>query len=257
MKKVLVFGIFIILALSLSSLASAAINLRQGSESLVQAVKDVFEPFLSSFLRGFSSDYILEFALFFLILLAFIYVILERVPIFRERKGAVLVITIAVSILATRFIAQESFVKLVLQPYNIMGVAILSLVPFIVYLFFIESFDSGAIRKMGWSLFIIIYIAMWYSSFEELGDLSWIYFFTAILGGILLLSDKKIQGWLARSLVKKGLDENIVRRIADIQKDIAKDIERLDQVSGNQRRLLNEAIDRKHRDLRRLSRSFG
>jgi len=145
--------------------------------------------------------------------------------------------------LAVRFTKDTDWMSFVLQPYNMLGVLILTLIPFIVFFMFLYTFDSEVIWKWGWSLFIIMYISMWYTTAQTLGNLSYIYLFAGILGLIMILSAKSVWAWRARQLINRGLDATVAGKIADITKEIEKDLDRLSDVTGDQRKSLQKRID--------------
>ncbi len=259
-KRAVMLGVFlfavILSSFILSSFIVSAIDLSQGSEDLVNLVKDIFSPIVSAFLRGFSDEYLLEYFLFFMIIVSFVYIALGQIELLKSKIGALWTITIAVGILSTRFIATEGFVKLVLQPYNILGVAVLSIIPLIIFFFFIESFDAPIARKFGWSLFIVLYFYLWYSQSNEIGNVAYVYLFASIIGLILILSDKHIRGWLARGFVRKGLNASVAARMADLQGAIDSDMARLGNVPADRRKSLQDRIDKNIVELKRISRTF-
>ena len=254
MKKAVILLFLISLFIFSITSVPAEGELRQGSEKLVELIKDITEPLFGALFGGFSNENLFESILFFFIIIAFVYVSLERIEVFSKKPAVIWTITIAVALLATRFTTESQWVQFVLLPYNILGVALLSVIPFVIFLLFIESFDSGAIRKWGWSFWIITYIGMWYTQFDKLGQIAYIYLFAGILGLIMILSDKYIRGMLIRGYIKRGLTTKIVEQIADLQKKIDKNIERLDKTPVAQRKYLNEQIDKDIALQKKLSR---
>ena len=215
MKRALILLTFIILSLSF---VSAAQSPREGAETIVDTVIEILEPIAGSLFGGFGSENLLESVLFFVIILALVHVILGRLDIFYNKKAIVWVIAVSVALLSTRFTAEWAWVQFVLLPYNVLGIALLSIIPFIIYFAFITSFDSGAIRKFGWALFVMIYLGLWYTQFEEMGNIAYIYLFAGILGVIMLLSDKYVRGWIIRKAIREGLTPKIHGKIVEIQK---------------------------------------
>tara|TARA_Y100000310_G_C20539630_1_gene742561 strand:- start:61 stop:834 length:774 start_codon:yes stop_codon:yes gene_type:complete len=254
MKRALILLTFIILSLSF---VSAAQSPREGAETIVDTVIEILEPIAGSLFGGFGSENLLESVLFFVIILALVHVILGRLDIFYNKKAIVWVIAVSVALLSTRFTAEWAWVQFVLLPYNVLGIALLSIIPFIIYFAFITSFDSGAIRKFGWALFVMIYLGLWYTQFEEMGNIAYIYLFAGILGVIMLLSDKYVRGWIIRKAIKEGLNTTIHGKIIDVQKKQEEAMERLTHATSSaQKNSLNKEMDRLKEIEKRLAREL-
>ena len=72
----------------------------------------------------------------------------------------------------------------------------------------------------------------------------------------MILFDSSIRGWIARGYVRKGLNERVAARMADLQKQIDDDMTRLSTVPEYYRKNLQERIDRNIVELKRVSKSF-
>jgi len=149
----------------------------------------VFGPYIEAL---FGPGYLLEKLALLLVLLSFIYIAVSRIPPLAKNRSVVWIITISVSLLATRFFSDIELFRAVLVPYEIYGVVVASILPLILYFFFIESFDSHFIRKIGWIAFIVIFFGLWFIRMEELGSIAWIYFAVAIISLIVFMFDKAI-----------------------------------------------------------------
>lgn len=250
--------LFIPLILSLSFVSALpTFDPSSATQGAIDIVQSFFAPVFQSFLGGGFTDYLFEAVLFFFIILCFVYVVLSKVEVFGKNKAVTWTITIAVSILAVRFTSNASWVEFVLLPYNVLGVSLLAIIPFIIYFFFIGSFDSSVIRKFGWAIYSITYIGMWYTQFDSIGDIAFIYLFAAILGFILIVSDGTIRGIMARNMVKRGLNDAVAKRIADIQKKIEKNQERLNSgISPTVAKIIQREIDEDVKELKRVSKTL-
>lgn len=221
----------IISSIFLISLASA-LDLRYGSETLVNGIRDIFSPIIEAFFSGFSSEYLFEYFLFFLIIIAFVFSSLKRLDLFKPHPALIWIVTLSVALLSTRFLADTTWVQFVLNPYNYAGIALLSIIPFIVFFYFINSFNSTVISKFGWALYSVLYIVMWSTSYDTLGDKANIYFFAVILGLIMIPFSKVYRAWLLRSMIDNGLNEGIVKEIADANKRVQENFARLGHTSS-------------------------
>lgn len=256
MGKELKFGFVLLIAIFIIGLVSAVPDFYGNSNTIVQSIQDFLSPFVAVLFGGFGNQFLFESLLYFLIILSFSYIVLSRIEVFKRNAAATWIITISVSLLATRFTGDYVWTKFILISYNVLGVSLLSIIPFIIFLFFIESFDSGAVRKFGWALYICVYVAVWYSESDSLGDIANIYLFAAIIGLILLLFDKTVRGWMARRLVRQGLNANVAARIADLQEKIDKDIARLGNLSGSAKVSLNKRIDDNIETMKKISKEL-
>lgn len=255
-KRTIIIPLFLlsILALSLVAAQLPAFDPADASQKIVELITEFFSPLFAAFLGG---EYLFEAILFLAVIISFVYVALKRLDFFYRNKVALWVITICVSILAARFTLDAQWTQFVLQPYNFLGVALLSVIPFIIFFYFLYSFDSPTVWSWGWSFFTIIYLAMWYTSFDKIGELSWIYLFVGILGFIVILSRKSIWGWRARQLIRRGLDESVTREMSRLQKQIDRDIELLNHTtSESRRRILQRAISKNEERLIRISKDL-
>ena len=222
-KSGLVFfaAIFI---LTLSCLVSAQFfDLGVGSEQLIDAIKRFFEPFL--YVLFGSEEYIFERFLFLLIVLSFSFVALKKFKAFEDHVGALWVVCIAVSVLATRFLAETDMVSLIIFPYSVLGISLTSIIPLIIFFFFVHGFDSGIIRKIAWIFFAVIFWGLWFSRYDDVGSLAWIYFLTGIIALIFLLAD----GTLRRILIKQQMKELGIERREEFEREIRRQIRQADE----------------------------
>lgn len=111
------------------------------------------------------------------------------------------VVAIVVPILAVRFLT-PAFIETILLPYSVIGVVLTSIVPFVLYFFFVEkgfgAKASPAFRKAAWIFFGAVFFAMWvlrretlYS--EENGVVYAIYPMVVLLSLLAAFMDGTIQ----------------------------------------------------------------
>ncbi len=235
MKKGIVILLLLLTSVFCVSLASAQSTFFSYQiEKTINLVIDTLGPVFYVFLGG-DGNMLFERIIFFFILVSIIFVVLSRIPMFAEKKAVIWIITLSVSLLSTRFLTSVQLVQNILLPYGVMGVALTAALPLIIYFTFVESFEgSSTVRKTLWLFFIIVFIGLWASRYDELGDLSWIYFMTGVAALIFLLAD----GTIRRILIKQQMDQlGILNRI-DYQKDIKK---RMDDAN---KALLNNYISK-------------
>ena len=229
-REILGFGFFAVLIIFLSAIVSAQYSglgyeLRRGSEMLIDFIKQIFVPIFISFLGG-KSELLFERIMFFVIMIALIYVSLSRFPLFQDKKGPLWIITIVVSILATRFLIESEIVKTMLLPYSVLGVSLTAAVPFIIYFFFVQSFDDNPVlRKILWVFFIVVFLGLWDSRSVEVGKLAGIYLLTGILALICLLAD----GTIRRIMIAQQMKQLDIHNREGFVRDIRKQIGQLEE----------------------------
>jgi hypothetical protein len=242
-----------LLILSFSSIVSAQ-DLARGSEQLVQIVKDVFGPVFQALLGG-STELLFEKILFLILLFLVVYIALKRVPAFRENLAVLWIISLSVAFLGTRFLSDILLARFVLFSYTVMGVAIMTILPLIIYFYFVETtITSSAFRRIAWLIFFVIFFGLWITKKSEIGNLAYIYLVAAILSLVFMLFDRTIQASFLRSAMQRGLDADKVRAIADLERRIAEDTQRLAYATGRIATQLEENIKRNKRQLKSLYR---
>ncbi len=246
MKKAV---LLLLVVLILSSLIVSAldlpggVNLRTGAEQFVELVKDIATPVFSVFLGG-DGEILFQRILFFFVILAIVYVVLDKVPIFEDKPGVTWVVVIAVSLLSTRFLSDAEIVKSILLPYTVVGIVLASAIPLVIAFVFIESFESGVLRRILWSLFLVIFFAIWLTRTGEVGSLAIIYFFTGVAALIFLFADGTIRRIMINQQMKQlGMDNrsqfetDIRRQIRQVGADLSLGIITPSQAAYSKRRL--------------------
>ena len=150
--------------------------------------------------------------LVFILLLAIVGFAVKKVPALGENKLITIVIQVVVAILGARFLTTEQLVNFIWLPQGVFAIALTSLLPFIIFFFFIESFDSHVIRKVGWVVFLVIFAGISIYRWDTLNvgagwwqNLGWLYLIIAVLSGLFLVLDKKIHRYFVVSGIRKGM----------------------------------------------------
>ena len=168
-------------------------NLGYGMEQLIDSAQEMFYPLFSIILGGYG-DYMFERILFLFILVALLYVVISRMDVFKDNRTIIWIITVSISLLATRFLTESDLIQTMLLPYSVLGVVLTAVLPILIYFFFVESFsDSSTVRKMLWIFYIVVFVGLWASRYDELGQMSWIYMMSAIAALLFLLFDGTIR----------------------------------------------------------------
>ena len=256
-KSIVLYGfIFIIFFIISVSIVSAfdiyGADLGQGAEQFVEIIQDMLGPIFAT-LFG-STEFLFEKVLFFVILIVVIFNTAGRLPFLEDKKWALYIITLAVSFLATRFLTEAQWMETILLPYSVLGVALLSFIPFIIFFYFIEKeIESGVARRIAWCLYAIVFIGIWWSRYSVIGQPAWIFIATAVLALIVMLVDRTIQGFFVRAAINQGLSVDTARELATLRKKISDDMKLLEHTSGDQRRNLLKEIARNEKTLKKLA----
>lgn len=212
--------VIILLINSILLVSAQSFDFREGSENVINFFIEAYEPFLDAlFGRGISSgDILFEKFLIFLILLGMVYVSLSNVDIFRDNTAVHWIISITVPLLAVRFM-DFSWINTILLEYQVLGVALAGILPFIIYLYFIHGVsDSSVVRKIGWIFFILVYFGLWATT--ELQSYGQIYFWTMVVALLFLFFDGTIHRFYLMNILKESGKLNKWEYIRDLKKDI-------------------------------------
>jgi hypothetical protein len=230
MSKNKALGVIIAASIILTTAGVSAfeLNLSQGANQIITWIEEVFGPFLAAIFG--TSEQLFERILLFTVLLIVIYLVLGKVPIFKRedgkpKGGIVWVITLAVSLLAMRvtynFDSANAF--LTRLSYSALGVALTAAIPFVIYFFFVYSFErSSTLRKILWAFYLVVFVGIWMSNYEAVGAISWIYFFTAIAALICLLADGTIRRIILKQRAEEANITNVNRLITEYTAQLAK-----------------------------------
>ncbi|MDO8517010.1 MAG: hypothetical protein Q7S33_02695 [Nanoarchaeota archaeon] len=202
-----------------SALISAQQTPLEGAEGFITIIQEIFGTFFAAIFG--TSELLFEKVLFLFILISFVYVVIRRFPAFQDNPAVVWIITLSVAILSTRFMTDFSWVQAILLPYGVLGVTLLSLIPFVIFFYYVEfSIESELLRKISWTLYSVIFIGLWWSRYPLIGSPAWIFVATAFISILMILFDGTIRGFFVRSAINKGLKDSNVLAMVKLQKDI-------------------------------------
>jgi hypothetical protein len=175
-----------------------------------------------------SGDLLFAKFLFFVIIFSLVWVALSQVDFFNEYNWVLVLITIAVSILSTRWIATEGLVRNILLPYTTLGIALSAALPFAIYFIFVNILlkDSKykTVRKIAWLFFMVIFIGLWFvrQDQDQLGtSAKWIYPITILASFLVLAFDGTISSILAKIDLDKSTDTHKLALITELKRKIA------------------------------------
>lgn len=245
-KRAGLIFIFLITSLLLSSLVVSAASDDSKVSKFVSSVESFFQPILKGVFG--QNAQLLELLLFALLIIAVVYSALNRVSLFQNSPFALWIITLVIAILATRYIGTIDVVNALLFPTGVMGIAMLSILPFALFFWFVEFGMKGAknrvLRRVAWVAFAIIYLFVWFKQFyipanpgssiffgliqvteptpAGISDWGWMYLLVFFASIAMLFLDGTIQGSIAKSRVETIVEVHKSKSAMALMSDIDK-----------------------------------
>ncbi|MEM4326339.1 MAG: hypothetical protein QXU40_03490 [Candidatus Pacearchaeota archaeon] len=193
----------------------------------IRRIIDSFISFSTPVFEYIIGDYSTTEFFFAKILLLFILIIvikyvLGKTPLSAEGGRIPLLLSIIVSILAIRFISDSRLVEGILIPYGTLGVAITTILPLIIFFYFLHHAGIGSFgRRFFWAMFGIILFLLWLSRSDRIGNTAnWIYTLSFIATILLLIFDRSVHSYLGLSELRKYERYANKRRIREIYKEL-------------------------------------
>jgi hypothetical protein len=214
MMKKRVYGI-LFAGLILSMLVLPMVSAFNMENEVIEPIKKYVGPVVKFILGDVETQEVdgllLIKLLVFILAVAILYYAVQKVPFLNENQTIVWTVSVIIGILMARLLTNKALINLVWLPSGVVGIALVSLLPFILYFFVVESgFDSKVVRRVAWSLFGVLFLFLAAVRWEDLTptgkeySLGWVYIATAALALLSLLFDKSI-----RTAFEKAVDENL------------------------------------------------
>lgn len=228
MKKtfsIVILGIFLISMMNLVAAAPLA-DVVNGVQTGIDTIVDSLNPVLKQIVgENDGGDIFLAKILFLIIIFAIAWKALERIDFFSENEWILWTVSVAVSILAIRWIGNTDVVNTILLPYSAFGVAIMSGLPFVLYFLIVKDFNR-TIRKVSWIFFIVVFVGLWIMRSGEaentVGKFAYVYLATAGLALAVLLFDGTIQKINQKIKAEKAMSYKDLERKHRIMDDLEK-----------------------------------
>lgn len=190
--------------------------------SVVGAVSPIFQYTLGA--DGLDSNLFFVKILVFFLMIAVIWMAVKSVPGLAGNTILMVIITVIIGILGARFLTSSALVNFVWLPSGVVGIALASLIPFIIYFFFVNSFNTSFIRRPAWILFVLLFVGLAIARWDTLNEgdfnLAWIYLATAGLSLLSFAFDRQIHArFLISAIEQKGAELNALN-VATIQTTI-------------------------------------
>lgn len=239
MRRSLAF-LFALLLVGQFSIVSAS-SLSEGLDDFAYSAEPIARLFLgdiSGVSNYTSSELLFIKVLVFALLLAIINITLKQMPFkLAENKKLGVLISVVVSLLAVRFLTEDALVSFIWLPYGMLGILLTSALPLLILFFFLQGFSSSMIRKFGWIVFSVIFLALALVRWDDLQltssnfNLAWIYLAAGGIGTGLFFYDQSIHAKFIDSQWKHVTDQRKLILIGEIQEELGKIDQQL--ASGN------------------------
>jgi hypothetical protein len=229
MKKM--FGVFIfgILLVSMMGIASAGPveDFVKGVNTVGDGIFNILKPVLEiltgeSADTGIAGEDFLAKALFLVIIFTIIWLTLSKVDFFNENNWVLWVISLSASILAIRWLGGSGVIKTIILPYSALGIAITAGLPLVLAFLIIENNFNKTMRKFSWIFFMVIFIGLWFTRYEEItkmanGGFVYTYLIVAMLAFIIMIMDGTVQRWLNKTRRERGQLPEIRKQIIKLE----------------------------------------
>ncbi len=225
----IIISIFLIGIVSAQSPLDDFKNIWQG---IIEVLNVIFGTILgsSTLNNAVQGDVLFTKILIFLIILALVWAVLDRIPTFNDYMWVIAIVSIGVALLSTRFLATPGWIDTILLPYSTFGIAITSILPQLIYFYFVQTTMGRrpTLRKISWILAAVVFLGLLISRYGEIGQIKgvgkfnpvWMYGITAIICLGLFIFDGTIRrAWVITQLDTVGsADKNAI--IADLRRKI-------------------------------------
>lgn len=222
----LILGILILSSFLISSV-SAAKGLVELTKSAIDGVVTLTKPYLETLLgETKGSEVFLGKILITIILISIVYISLSKAmaTFFDNKKWALWLISIAVSLLGVRYLTSELIYTIII-PNSTFAVAVTAGLPFVLYFMIVKDWEWGFARRVAWIFFAVIFLGLYTLRVENLGDVAWIYPLTALLALAMAIWDKTIQRGLNNIKLSRAKEDQInaarephYNKLADIKR---------------------------------------
>lgn len=213
------FLVFIFLAIIVAGLVTAAPDFSSAASDIIRWMQDIFGPFFHAIIGENSTDFFFAKILILMLLFFVINLILRRVPLFERQAFVAFIIAAVISIIAVRFISENSFTMGIILPYATTGIVIGTILPILVIFMFVHwTGIGGAGRRLTWVLVGVTLLVLGIAFSDKIPDnLEWIYWIMFVIVIIFLIFDKGIHSYFRvweMSAFYRGANE---RTIAALQ----------------------------------------
>jgi hypothetical protein len=183
-----------------------------------KGVYELFRPLLEGIVgEAENGETFLAKILFLVIIFTVLFVSLGNIEFFSEKVWPLWLVSISASIISIRWFGNSEIVQTAILPYSALGITVSAGLPFILYFLIVEKIQSRISRKLAWIFFSVVFIGLYFSRWDELGNFGYIYLVTSALGIVSFLMDGTIQKFFSRSKIERGLKVQDARQVQSLR----------------------------------------
>lgn len=190
---------------------------------VTQAAAPIFDALLGDYTGGYDnftpSEIFFIRILLLILLFVILFMVIKTIPKIGENKGIAFIIALVISVIAVRFMSKTELFFGILLPYGVMGAAITTILPFLVFFYFLHVTNVGSAgRRLCWILFGIIFVALWISKSSQMSEVSnWIYIAASAAVVLAFLFDREIHRYFALHEINIFIKKSNQRAVASLQ----------------------------------------
>ncbi|MFH1308218.1 MAG: hypothetical protein ABIH72_05175 [archaeon] len=270
-KRLAVFALFLVSLILVASFVLAApssVNTNAIPEKIGKVITDVVagaNPILTPLLgESPGGEHLFGKLLLGLILFSIIWIVLSQVDFFQGTTWAIVIVSVAVTILGVRWLTTPALIDTIILPYSALAIAVTAGLPFVIFFLLVNvgfKDPSGSsyktFRRIAWIFFAVIFVGLWFTRYDDLtaqGSLAgWIYPITVLAAVAMAVIDGTIQRFFKKLHLEKfeaateqELRDKILRKITEANDDYSSHI-----ISIEER---NRRINKLTRELAKIGR---
>ena len=260
--KVVFLAVFLLLSVIFSFHGVFAASAEQTINSVVEGFNDFTRFLLGDISGATSGEYFFVKLLVFILILSLVTIAVQSVPAFEDKRAISIIIALAVSLIAVRYITTAQLINFIWLPYGVLGIVFSSILPFILAFFFARRFNSPIITKVFWTAFGVIFLMLGILRLNDLSignewyqNLAWVYVIIAILSGLLIFFDQSVRTRMFMSSLKGTRDRRARVEAAELSHRIDELKEQLAHATADAARDIRREIKDKERQISNLLRS--
>mgnify|MGYP001558409306 CR=1 FL=1 len=245
-----ILSLFLVSMFSSYVSAAGSFDIRQSMDVAIETIRDVSAPVFEALFGDYSTyDFFWTKVLLFIMLLVVIRFVLLKLPQFEKNKGVTMIVSFVVSLIAIRFMSEGDLIRSLFLPYTTLGVAIIVIIPFLIFFYFLHVTNMGpGGRKMSWIFFMVVFAVLWWNRSAQLSPIgNQIYFWSLIGMIIVMFFDKQIHEYFGLAEDAEYRRHRLRLRIAEIEGQLR----RIDPDASRESKKVWEDLDEKLRNLRR------
>ncbi len=188
-------------------------------DSILGILSPVFEVLIGPYS---ASEFFFAKVLLLFLLVIVTKSVLDKTPLGEGNERISTFIAVIVSLLAIRFINENDLIGGILIPYGTLGVAITTIIPLVVFFWFVHRTNVGPFgRKFFWATFVIILLVLWAAKSDKISEISnWIFGLVLITAVLLMIFDKSVHSYLGIGDLRKYEKDRNKRRIWEAKKEL-------------------------------------